>query len=47
MRSLTVSITNISPSKLFIIRWACWLAKARLHICRGRVRKEKALGPSA
>ena len=39
MRPITVSITNIAPSKLFLIRWVVLIAKARLHIREGKKKR--------
>lgn len=42
-RSMTLraSIEGISPSRLWIIRWAVKLASARMRVWRARRRKEK------
>jgi len=46
MITLHVSITNIAPSKLFLIRWAAKLAGATIVVCRKKVRKETTCSPS-
>ena len=40
MTLLRASITNISPSRLFILRWACKLIGANMKAWKTRSRKE-------
>lgn len=42
MKTITISVTQIPPSFLFLFRWAARVAKAKVHVCGPRRRKEVA-----
>ena len=41
MTTLSASISNLLPSRLFLIRWACFLAGCTLKAWKAKPRKEK------